>query len=70
MTLTLFLMRHDALNKFESNIKAQNIGFNSYESNTQSIARAFCWDNTPEGYDYWKHLDTLYDEILMEEIQK
>ncbi len=70
MTLTLFLMRHDALNKFESNIKAQNTGFNSYESNTQSIARAFNWDKTPEGYDYWKHLDTLYDEILMEEIRK
>ena len=67
MTLTLFLMRHDALNKFESNIKAQNTGFESYESNTQSIARAFKWNKTPEGDAYWRHLDELYDKVLMRE---
>lgn len=32
-----------------------------YDKNTDDLSWAFIWEVTPEGHDYWEHLN--YDEI-------
>lgn len=62
-----FLARHGALTKYKWNRniylqKSQEV--HDIITNKGYISRAFSWRLTPEGYEYWEHLNYLWRDII------
>ena len=59
-----FLKQHMALAGFKHNLKKEGTGFKTCCKSTTkyyAISTEFEWYNTPEGYDYWKELNNLWE---------
>lgn len=57
--------------KFEANFRAQRTDsfakfIVEYGSTTVPVWRAFSWDETPEGYEFWKMISDLWLKFLKE----
>lgn len=53
-----FLKKHNAYEAYLRNSKSKS-------SNPFTFFDNFHWASSPEGYDYWLHLDDLWDDILI-----
>lgn len=63
-----FLARHRALTKYKWNrniyLQRDSRGVGDIITNATYISHAFSWRLTPEGYEYWEHLNQLWHDII------
>ena len=63
-----FLARHGALTKYKWNrniyLQRQVREVEDFTTIKTYISRAFSWRITPEGYEYWAHLNQLWYDVV------
>lgn len=63
-----FLAKHGVLTKYKWNrniyLQRDSRGVGDIMTNATYISRAFSWRLTPEGYEYWEHLNQLWHDII------
>lgn len=66
-TLVNFLLKNKVYKEFLDNFYAVNNSISDYVKSTSLIDQiklAFNWENTTEGYDFWKDVDKKWLEYL------